>query len=70
MSKITPALNDQVVETAKKIYDTNKGETKKDFDKAYNQAIKEHGYSPAYFKKEMSKFAPMSDDDDFYFPEM
>lgn len=59
MSKITPALNDQVIKRAMEIAE-NEGldNSPKGFDKAYNKAIKELGYTPAYFKREMSKIGP------------
>jgi hypothetical protein len=61
---ITPKLNEQVIERAKEIYNVKGGKSKSDFDKAYNQAIEEFGYTPSYFKKVMSNIG--SDDYDEY----
>jgi hypothetical protein len=50
-SPVTPALNNKAIEMAQKTCYDNGAFDKKSFDKAYDQAIKQLGYDPAYFKK-------------------
>ncbi len=54
---ITRKLNSKVMKRAEKILilSGNKKITQKEFNKAYNVAIVEFGYKPAYFKKKMSE---------------
>jgi hypothetical protein len=53
--EITPALNAEIIKQADAIYQASGVFTRKSFNKAYDQAITEAGFSPAYFKKVMSK---------------
>ena len=55
--EITPLLNSKVMKRAEQILiiSGNKKITQKEFNKAYNIAIVEFGYKPAYFKKKMSE---------------
>jgi len=57
-SSITPALDMKAVEMARKTCDANGAFDKKSFNKAYDQAIIELGYTPAYFKKCMREIGP------------
>jgi hypothetical protein len=50
-NNITPALNEKIVIEAGKIYASNNGKSRKDWESAYNTAIKNAGYNVAYFKK-------------------
>jgi len=54
--KINPKLKAIVNNIAAQIYVADNGKSRKDFDKAYDEAIKRVGYSPAYFKSCISKF--------------
>lgn len=53
--EITPALNSQLVEKANKACIAKNSFTKKDFNNAFNAAIKEAGYTPAYYSSIMRK---------------
>lgn len=68
-SSITPALNAQIVKRAEEIAKEKGFEgSKKLFDKAFNMAIKEFGYSPAYYNKVMRSIG--ADDGDEWHPGM
>jgi hypothetical protein len=62
MERITPALNEVIVEEAKRECIQNETFSKKDFNKAYDKAIKNHGYSPSYFKARMRAIGPEYND--------
>ena len=62
-SPITPALNNKIVDEARQICIKNNTFDKKSFNKAYNQAIKNNGYSPSYFKSIMRQIGPEYSDD-------
>lgn len=57
-SPITPALNSQVIKRAMEICNANNWTDRKSFNKAYDMAIKELGYTPAYFKSIMRQIGP------------
>lgn len=57
-SKVTPALNAEAVKIAGEICNKNGTFDRKAFNKAYDTAIKQLGYSPAYFKKCMREIGP------------
>ena len=64
---ITPQLNDKVHAKAQEILKAEgitENISQKQFNQAYDKAIKEFGYSPAYFKKVMREFGPEYPDDD------
>jgi hypothetical protein len=61
--KISPELNNKITKLAQEKYKKNNGKTKVDFDKFYNESIKEFGYDPKYFKKYMEKYFTPFDDD-------
>lgn len=66
---ITPALNEQVSKVADQKYRAAKDFTRKGYNKAYDAAIKEAGYSPSYFKSVMAKIGPgagCEQDDQYY----
>jgi len=54
---ITRKINSKVMKRAEEILiiSGNKKITQKEFNKAYNVAIVEFGYKPAYFKKKISE---------------
>jgi hypothetical protein len=53
--EITPALNDEIIKRADAIYQASGIFTRKSFNIAYDKAVIEFGYTPAYFKRVMSK---------------
>jgi len=53
-SKITPALNSELVKVAQAACIAKNAFTKKDFDREMNTAIKAAGYSVAYYNRVMS----------------
>lgn len=55
-SKITPAFNKLVENRAIEIATANKWFSKKGFDKAFNMAIKESGYTVPYYNSIMRQF--------------
>ena len=64
---ITPQLNDKVHAKAQDILKAEgitENISQKQFNQAYDKAIKEFGYSPAYFKKVMREFGSEYPDDD------
>lgn len=68
-SPITPAMNDRIHKATEAKLRVLNDFSKKAYGKAYNEAIKEAGYSPAYFKSVMAKIGPecgSSDDDGQY----
>jgi ribosomal protein L31E len=65
-SKISPELNNKITKLAQEKYKKNNGKTKVDFDKFYDETIKEFGYDPKYFKEYMEKYFTPFDDDDIY----
>jgi len=54
--RITPALNEKVVKRAKEIVTDLPFVSQKEWIKAYRMAIKEFGYSVAYYEKELRRF--------------
>ena len=64
-SKISPQLNDKISKIAQEKYKKNNGKTKEDFDKVYDETIKEFGYEPKYFKDYMKKYFTPFEDGDF-----
>jgi hypothetical protein len=64
---ITPQLNEKVYAKAQEILKAEgitENISQKQFNQAYDKAIKEFGYSPAYFKKVMREFGPEYPHDD------
>ena len=61
--EITPQLNTKVIERAGEIYKSNKGKTKSDFDKAFDEAIIEFGYKPSVYHERMMEIGSQYDDD-------
>lgn len=62
--EITPALNSKVIKKAEKIYAENNGQTKEDFDKAYDKAIVEFGFEPIQYKEVMAQIGCEYDESD------
>lgn len=59
MSAITPLLNQQVLKRACEIAKEKNWEgSQKSFNKAFNLAIKEFGYTPAYYHSILRKIGP------------
>lgn len=59
---ITPALNKKVNKRAEEIYKIENGKTKSDYDKAFDKAILEFGYSPSLYHKVMREIGSEFDD--------
>lgn len=63
-NKISPQINDKITKIAQEKYKKNNGKTKEDFDRVYDETIKEFGYDPKIFKSYMEKyFTPFEDGD-------
>lgn len=65
-SQITPSLNSQIVKKAQQLCNEKYpiGQiSKKQFNQAYNEAIKLAGYSPSYFKKIIREIGPEYSDE-------
>lgn len=62
---MTPAINTKIQERAFAIMKANNQTGQKDFNKAFNQAIKEAGYSVPKYHKTMKSLYGGSNEDNF-----
>lgn len=55
-SRITPALNAQITDRARKLCEEANSFTKSDFDKAFDKAIVEFGFKPKTYHAHAKKY--------------